>query len=227
MNIQDMCGCFFKGGTILGEEYRNPPSSMLVGVCSPISIGIANMSAAEEEQEDSNANESAVTTPPLLLPGGGENCFVSEQVYIDSENEKKILFLLCIGLREHDNKQPLFPLESEPWSLLPKTSFLRPKNSDYVNEITRRARLFNIVPIPRPSNWTRGQTLEWLEQNPVCEVNDIEFLSNEVARLQDVLSRAQQQHDGENGTASSRRAVGSGGGRNWGGPVPYLCMTMC
>ena len=198
---------------------------MLVGIFSPISIGIANMSAAEQEQEDSNANKSAVTTP-LLLHGGGENCCVSEQVDVDSGNEKKILFLLCIGLRNHDNKQPLFSLESEHWSLLPKTSFLCTKNSEYVNEITRRARLFNIAPLPRPSNLTRGQMLEWLEQNPVREANDSEFLSNEVARLQDVLSRTQQQHDGENGTGSSRSAVGSGGGRNWRGPVPYLCMIM-
>ena len=132
------------------------------------------------------------------------------------------MFLLCIGLRNHDNEQPLFSLESEPWSLLPKTTILRPKNSDYVKEITRRATLFNIAPLPRPSNWTRVQTLEWLEQNPVREANDIEFLSNEVARLQDVLRRAQQQNDGENGTASSR-----GGGRNWRGPVPYLRMIMC
>ena len=78
-----------------------------------------------------------------LLPGGGENCCVSEQVYIDSGNKKKMLFLLCIGLRNHNNEQPLILLESETWSLLPKTSFLRPKNFEYVNEIILRARLFN------------------------------------------------------------------------------------
>jgi len=92
-----------------------------------------------------------------------------------------------------------------------------------VREITRRARLFNIAQIPRPSNWTRGQTLEWLEQNPVRELPDIEFLTNEVTRLQEVLRRAaqqQRQHEGEN---SGR----SGGGRNWRGSVPYLRMIMC
>jgi hypothetical protein len=109
---------------------------------------------------------SAMATP-LLLPGGGENCCVSEQVYIDSAgNEKKILFLLCIGLRSHDNEQPpLFSLESEPWSLLSKTSFLCPKNSDYVNEITRRARLFNIVPVP--SNYKCRMLFNGIHNVPV------------------------------------------------------------
>ena len=169
-------------------------------------------------------NESA---GPLLLPGGGgaggEHCSVSEEVYVNSGNEKKILFLLCIGLRNHDTNEPLFCLESEPWSLLPKTSFVRPKNTDFVGDVTRRARLFNTAQIPRPSNWTRGQTLEWLEQNPVRELPDIEFLTNEVTRLQEVLRRAaqqQRQHEGEN---SGR----SGGGRNWRGSVPYLRMIMC
>ena len=113
MIIRDMCWCILGMGTILGEEDRYPPSSMLVSICSPISIGIASMSAAEEVQEDSNAHKSAIPTF-LLLPGGGENCCVSKQVFIDSRNEKKILFLLCIGLKNQDNKQPLFLLESKP-----------------------------------------------------------------------------------------------------------------
>ena len=210
--------------TIQGEERVSTPTKLDAGGYTLCSANMTSVVGEQDEQEGRNdVNESILlTTTPLFLPGGGENCSVSEQVYIDSGNEKKILFLLCIGLRNHDNEQPLFSLESEPWSLLPKTTILRPKNSDYVKEITRRATLFNIAPLPRPSNWTRVQTLEWLEQNPVRVANDIEFLSNEVARLQDVLRRAQQQNDGENGTASSR-----GGGRNWRGPVPYLCMIMC
>jgi hypothetical protein len=85
-----------------------------------------------------------------------------------------------------------------PWSLLPKTSFLRPKNTDNVHEITRRARLFNMSSIPRPRNWTRGQTLEWLENNPVCDAADIEFLTKKVRRVQEVLRRAAQDQQHHN-----------------------------
>jgi hypothetical protein len=58
-----------------------------------------------------------------------------------------------------------------------------------VNEIVRRANLFEIVPVPRPSNWTRLQTSEWLHRNPVRDEKDIEFLTMEVLRLRNVLER--------------------------------------
>ena len=111
-------------------------------------------------------------------------------------------------------------------SILPKKSHVRPKNTEYILEITRRARLFNIVPEPRPSNWTRVQILEWLEHNPIRNVADIEFLRKEVLRLQDLLLRAQQQQGHDSGT----RTPGSGGrgrGRNWRGIVPYLRVIIC
>jgi hypothetical protein len=172
----------------------------------------------------SAAGESPAISPPAADDNaGGENFCVSEQVYVDSGNEKKVLYLLCIGLTI--NEQPLFSLDSEPWSILPKTSFVRPKNTDYVREITRRARLFNIAQIPRPSNWTRGQTLEWLQQNPVRELADIDFLTNEVTRVQEVLRRAAQQQVPQQGESSTTTT--SGGGRNWRGSVPYLRLIMC
>jgi hypothetical protein len=42
-----------------------------------------------------------------------------------------------------------------------------PRNSDFVSKIARRVKLLQIVPVPRPSNWTRVQTMEWLDRNPV------------------------------------------------------------
>jgi hypothetical protein len=93
-----------------------------------------------------------------------QGCYLSQQIHIDSGNDKKVLFLLSIGL-DHHNK-PLFSFEQEPWSLLPKT-FLCPRNNEFVHEIKWRANVFNIHPVPRPSNWTKVQTMDWLERNPV------------------------------------------------------------
>jgi hypothetical protein len=147
---------------------------------------------------------------------------VSKQVYVESGNEKKVLYLLCIGLIHRNNnnneEQPLFSFKEEPWSLLPKNSHVRPKNTEYMLEITRRAQLFNIVPEPRPSNWTRVQILEWLEHNPIRNDADIEFLTKEVLRLRDLLVRVRQQQ--QEGNESGR-------GRNWRGIVPYLRVIMC
>ena len=97
-----------------------------------------------------------------------------------------MLYLLCIGLvhrNDSNEEQPLFSFEQEPWLHHPKNYYVRTKNTDFVHEISRQAKLFNIVPVLRPSNRTRVQILEWLEQNPIHDVADIAFLTNEVLRL--------------------------------------------
>ena len=118
-------------------------------------------------------------------------------------------------------------------------TLMRPKNIDYVNEIVRRATLFNIRPIPRPSNWNKVQKMEWLQRNPIRDGGDIEFLSDieflrkEVLRLEDVLTqKAREQQEmqsalvvGGGGNAGS--AGGCAGGRgHWRGAVPDLRIIM-
>jgi hypothetical protein len=115
-------------------------------------------------------------------------CVSQDIVYEDSGNKKKVLYLLCIGLNR--NKLPLFSFDDEqPWSRLPKTSVVRPQNSHLVQEVSRRAELYNITPVPRPRSWTCAQSMEWLQQNPVRGGSDVEFLTNEVLRLCIVLER--------------------------------------
>lgn len=147
-----------------------------------------------------------------------------ERNYQDLGNEKKVLYLMCIGLKS-DNGTPLFSFECEPWSLLPKTA-LRPKNNDFVKEIGRRSNDYNISPMPRPRNWTRQQIMEWLERNPMQESADIAFLTKEVQRVREVLLSAQSAEEGNN--PQSEAPNGSvGRGRSWRGPIPYLRIIMC
>jgi hypothetical protein len=148
-------------------------------------------------------------------------CPACQQAYEDSGNDKKTLYLMCLGLNH--NGAPLFSFEMPPWSLLPKSS-LRPKNTEFAVEIDRRAKLYNILPIPRPRNWSRKATMEWLQANPVRDPCDIEFLTTEVMRLRNVLERDQQMQEA-NGELST--PVGTGGGRNLRGAVPYLQVIMC
>lgn len=183
----------------------------------------ASADGLHEDYGDDLNQEASV--PGQQGRGEDDNSYgcVSEQVYVESGNEKKVLYLMCIGLRyrsnDNDEEQPLFSLKEEPWSLLPKNSHVRPKNTEYIVEVTRRTELFNIVPAPRPSNWTRIQIMEWLEHNPIRETADIEFLTNEVMRLRELLVRAQRQQGIDGG--------GGRGGRNWRGIVPYLRVIMC
>ena len=146
--------------------------------------------------------------------------------YEDSGNNKKVLYLMSIGVTYND--APLISFEMVPWSLLPKTT-MRPKNTDFGLEIDRRATLYNILPSPRPRNWSRRATIEWLELNPVCDARDIEFLRLEVSRVRDVLQRAQATTTTNATPTSTAGELNSGSvaGRGmWRGAVPYLRAIM-
>ena len=82
-----------------------------------------------QEDEERGSVEDADEVPDADSPvpasenapdDEGTSC-ISRDVYIDSGNEKKILFVLCVGLKCEDD-QPLFSFEREPWSLLPGNS---------------------------------------------------------------------------------------------------------
>jgi hypothetical protein len=127
-------------------------------------------------------------------------CNLQDDVYIDSGNNKKALHLLSIGLTADNNdNEPLFLFDRAPWSVLAKISDMHPWTTDYVNEIVRRANLYHIALLPRPSNWTREQTMEWPERNPVRDLADIDFLRNKVARLRNVLDRKSKKWTGHAG----------------------------
>jgi hypothetical protein len=159
---------------------------IVVGVSITMSSSQGGSRLQDHDEESvSDAEEYGVEEPAIASDKG--NC-LCQDVYIDSGNEKKVLYALCIGLNRND-EQPLFSFDRDPWSILPKNLLVRPQNNDYVNEIRRRADLFHINPVPRAKNWTRAQIMEWLERNPVRDAVDIEFLKGKVLRLEDVLRR--------------------------------------
>jgi hypothetical protein len=179
--------------------------------------GQGTSSGASSDAESATAGDDDNSTEQgAVLRAGEEVLCRCQQMYVASGNDKKTLFLLCIGLNVNNN-MPLLSLENEPWSRL--KSSLRPKNTDYVREIVRRADLYNVHPVPRPANWKRPQIIEWLEQNPVRENDCIEFLISEVTKRCDILVRLHQQE--------TDLSTGGGGGTKWRGTVPYLRVIMC
>lgn len=154
---------------------------------------------------------------------------VCQQLYIDSGNDKMVLYLLSIGLK-NNSSEPLVAPDKEPWCSLPKNQFRSTKNSDLVKEIRRRADLSrNMTSLPRPANWTRMQMMEWLDSNPVSEACDVDFLTAEVLRLHEVYHRMQSERQqlelcADATTVSGGRGAGAG---PWRGNVPYMRIIMC
>lgn len=141
---------------------------------------------------------------------------VCKMLYAKDGHMKKVLYVFCIGLLD-DDKNPIFDIESEQWTGCPLAK-LKIKNVDYVGEIKRRALLYSIQPVPRPSNWKRGQILEWLQQHPVTGSADVEFLKREVSRIYDLW---------RNSVAEREAVQQTSGSKHWRGPVPYLRLIFC
>ncbi len=61
--------------------------------------------------------------------------FSCDSPKVNSRNQKKVQFLLCLGLcLSETDDSPLFLFESEPWSRLPKTE-MSPVNVDFAKEV--------------------------------------------------------------------------------------------
>ncbi len=195
--------------------------------------------------DDVIADEEGYTDTTLESTYDNGTTCVSQQVYIDSGNEKKVLYLLSVGLYgrstsgvdddddgssscSEEEDKPLFSFDDEPWSLLPKTE-MRPQSKDYVTEIVRRATLFAISPLPCPVNWPRTRQIKWLESHPIKDQADIAFLTAETLRLKQMLLRKAWEQQmlpsdlaGGGGSTDASGSSNTRGGSNWRGIVPYL-----
>ena len=166
--------------------------------------------------------------PHLRTEDAEEELCPCQKLYEESGNQKKVLYLMCIGLRDRDGNAPLFCLEKEPWSHgcnFPKQRRCVLKTLTFTRKWSDEQCSSMIFPVPRPSNWAAQQLcMEWLQQNPVRNEADIEFLTKEVSRVHNILVRAQQQ---QQETELMPSTVSTGVGRNWRGLVPYLRVLMC
>ena len=182
--------------------------------------GDAGIPSSSGTNVDATGDRTSMQPPEFVSTHTSSLC---KKAYVDSGNNKTTLFVFSIGL-EHDN-EPLFSLEQEPWSSFSKNALRPPKNSDLAKEVGRRATASNLRPAPRPSHWPRHQMIQWLEEHPVSDSTDVQFLTFEVLRLREICIRMQQEQrqfltmDGVSGSVLSR-------GGNWCGCVPYLQLIM-
>ena len=64
----------------------------------------------------------------------------AQKVYQESNNSKKQLFLMCVGLT--DGGSSLFDLDAEPWNTIKKQD-IKPTRSEYADEVRRRGNLLS------------------------------------------------------------------------------------
>jgi hypothetical protein len=171
----------------------------------------------DDESEDNSDCDADLEHDP-------EQSIVSnaETTYLESNNSKKKLFLMCFGLTE-DGGTPVLDLDTEPWKAIKKRD-IKPSRMEYAEEIIRRSNLVSSTTAQdqaqqlKPANWNLAKCVQWLQVHPVVDQQDISFLKNEVHQLKGIILNAQQeQRDKE-----ARQAGGQ-----WRGRIPYMRLMLC
>lgn len=167
-----------------------------------------------------------------ILQGGEEpederEKSLSQKIYESLGYSKKVLFVLCLGLKGNGNC-PLIDIDRSPWSKENKQN-VKPSNADLAVEVQRRQRVLEFPGSSndkrfqmKPKNKKREALIEWLEAYPINQAHCVEFLKKEARRVEDVLQRAITEEK-ETSLALKHGA--------WTGPIPYLrlihCITDC
>ena len=101
-----------------------------------------------------------------------------ECCYREHNHTLKSLAILSRGIRD-SNGCPIFDFDASPWKGLKTTAF-KSKAPDYRLEIERRCQVLNITPAPRPMAWPMKKLIQWLDENPITELDDINFIRSTI-----------------------------------------------
>jgi hypothetical protein len=149
----------------------------------------------------------------VVLPTVVGDC-ASKKAYLDSNNSKKLLYVMCLGLKKDD--KPLFDIDSPLWNTMDKAD-LKLKREDFKQEVIRRAAAPKIDNPPRPTNWNIKRSTEWLESHPIEFPEDVTFLTKEVDRLAEVFKNLASEAELNSTTSNGA----------WRGDVPYVRLMFC
>jgi hypothetical protein len=93
----------------------------------------------------------------------------AQQAYLESNNSKKHLFLMCFGLT--DGGTPVFDPATEPWNTIRKRD-IKATRVKYANKVIRHT---GGDCSHKTANWSLTKCILWLEQHPLTDKHDILF----------------------------------------------------
>jgi hypothetical protein len=148
----------------------------------------------------------------------------AESAFLEKNSSiKSLTILTTIGIKD-DNGAALIDLDAEPWTCHVSTTS-RPQRDDLAEEVLRRYVSQNLSEqpdmkcLPQPKNWDKKKLLKWLDDNPVTDTIDVNFLIDTIRVRQaaaewNAKARAEAKESDEK----------SGGA--WYGPIPMLRLIM-
>ena len=155
-----------------------------------------------------------MTTTMMTLNQTAYNESSAEKAYVESNNSKKQLFFMCVGLT-HGGRS-VFDVDAEQWKTIRRRD-IKPSRFAYAQEVSRRGALLDMQRIPKTANWRSSKCIRWLEAHPPKDEQDILFLNNEVQRLEATILEAQQERHEQEARQSGQ----------WRGAIPYMRLITC
>ena len=148
----------------------------------------------------------------------------AERHYIAFNRSNKILLVMCCGLKDAAGNV-LFDTNAPPWRDFKASHRVKATSIMHRQEIQRRWNLKNpvvagVAPIassPRAAGWNQARMIQWLEENPITEVSDVEYLRKLVlAKKNDCVQELDQE-----------RLDNAKLEKSWTGAIPFMRLIHC
>lgn len=198
---------------------------------TPTTVGVPEPSTSTNIMATSIGDNTTAVSSPCL----------TETVWKESSCSLLSLYILSLGqttakvddniTTDHDTplitttapplpSPPLIDLQVSPWNSLNKLGIkagIKPTRKELHKEVVRRSELLNIIPRPRPNQWSNAISIEWLTKNPIQEYIDCKFLQDTVSMKSSLFTQALQDQAKESNSLA----------KSWVGVTPYLRLIHC
>ena len=165
--------------------------------------------------------------PPPNVDTDNGGC-EAERFLLDHSNRMAVLFALCIGLEETSAddglKVALMDLNDHPLKLMKKKKDIKPSVDVLRAEVKRRSERDNTNPNkPKPNGWNGNKCIEWLNDNPIVNDDDVAFLFKKAKEVKNVVAAATKKKNSLVGNSPPDSEQGNKGF----GSLPYLRLIHC
>ncbi len=102
------------------------------------------------------------------------------EALIKHNNSAQGFVALCQGLKTQSGDN-LINVDDNPWKAMP-IEHSKPKAKMFLEEVVRRHDILHLaLPKPRSNNQTIVTCQQWLDKNPILNLDEIKYLSDKIA----------------------------------------------
>ena len=157
------------------------------------------MSDGDDYSSSSSSSSSSLETPQRIdfedaVPPASTNAAAgaenhSESMFVDKGRSLKALALLSLGLKRDDGSYVFNP-SVLPWSAATRKTAIKMTAGELREEVLRRSVAAGNKKHPRPSQWTVTTAMNWLNENPIKNAEEVDFIMSTVSRRIEIAQRS-------------------------------------